>query len=83
MLPRSGREVPEYNATDLREVAEGSYRVIYRIKDGQIDMERHRSTSNPARLGKAVSRASYGSAPAVVSTAMPSAWRRRSNWPKP
>lgn len=37
-FPRSGRQVPEYNAPDLREVIERSYRIIYRIKEEQIDV---------------------------------------------
>ncbi|MFH2093868.1 MAG: type II toxin-antitoxin system RelE/ParE family toxin [Pseudomonadota bacterium] len=34
----SGRKVPEYDAEDIREVIEKPYRVIYRIKPGQIDV---------------------------------------------
>jgi len=34
----SGRKVPEYNAEDIREVIEKPYRIIYRIKPGQIDI---------------------------------------------
>ncbi len=30
--PESGRIVPEYNHPDLREIIEGNYRVIYRIR---------------------------------------------------
>ncbi len=30
-FPYSGRKVPEYDRDDLREVIEGSYRIIYRI----------------------------------------------------
>ena len=37
-FPRSGRRVPEYDHPDIREVFEGSYRVIYRIKKNQIDV---------------------------------------------
>ena len=37
-LPRSGRMVPEYKREDLREVIERPYRIIYRIKEEQIDV---------------------------------------------
>jgi len=30
--PESGRIVPEYNHPDLREIIEGNYRIIYRIR---------------------------------------------------
>ena len=38
VFPRSGRMVPEYEASDIREVIERPYRIIYRIKTGQIDI---------------------------------------------
>lgn len=37
-FPQSGRMVPEYRAVDLREVIEGPYRLIYRIKPVQVDV---------------------------------------------
>jgi toxin ParE1/3/4 len=37
-FPLSGRMVPEYNAPQIREVIEGSYRLIYYIKPDQIDV---------------------------------------------
>ncbi|OGV71486.1 MAG: plasmid stabilization protein [Lentisphaerae bacterium RIFOXYB12_FULL_65_16] len=37
-FPRSGRRVPEYDIDEIREVIEGSYRIIYRIKASQIDV---------------------------------------------
>ena len=37
-FPLSGRMVPEYQATDVREVIERPYRIIYRIKPDQIDI---------------------------------------------
>ena len=37
-LPLSGRMVPEYNAPPIREVIEGSYRIIYYITPDQIDV---------------------------------------------
>ena len=39
-FPLSGRMVPEYNAPQIREVLEGSYRIIYYIKPDQIDVLR-------------------------------------------
>jgi addiction module RelE/StbE family toxin len=36
--PQSGRVVPEYETDDIREVIEGEYRLIYRIKPDQIDV---------------------------------------------
>ena len=52
-LPQSGRQVPEYNAPDLREVVEGSYRIIYRIKEEQIDVLGvvHSAQKLPPELG--------------------------------
>jgi plasmid stabilization system protein ParE len=37
-FPYSGRKVPEYDKDDIREVIEGSYRIIYHIKPDQIDV---------------------------------------------
>ena len=36
--PFSGRRVPEYEAEDIRELIENPYRIIYRIRPGQIDV---------------------------------------------
>lgn len=36
--PLSGRMVPEYQAHDIRELIEKSYRIIYRIKQDRIDV---------------------------------------------
>ena len=36
--PFSGREVPEFDAEDIRELIEWPYRIIYRIKKDQIDV---------------------------------------------
>ena len=36
--PFSGRIVPEYQAEDIRELIEKPYRIIYRIKQDQIDV---------------------------------------------
>jgi plasmid stabilization system protein ParE len=37
-FPLSGRMVPEYKKDQIREVIEGSYRIIYHIKPDQIDV---------------------------------------------
>lgn len=37
-LPHSGRVVPRKNDQNLREVFEGPYRIVYRIKADQIDV---------------------------------------------
>ncbi len=37
-FPFSGRRVPEYDVDQLREIIEGPYRIIYHIKQGQIDV---------------------------------------------
>lgn len=36
--PFSGRKVPQYDAVDIREIIEAPYRIIYRVKQGQIDV---------------------------------------------
>jgi plasmid stabilization system protein ParE len=38
-FPFSGRTVPEYDLTEVREVIEGSYRVIYLIKEDEDRIE--------------------------------------------
>lgn len=35
-LPQSGRIVPEYNDLNIREIIEGDYRLIYRIKGEKV-----------------------------------------------
>jgi len=52
-FPRSGRSVPEYEAPDIREVIEGSYRIIYRIKKEQINVLAviHSAQQLPPELG--------------------------------
>lgn len=37
-FPRSGRVVPDYDRDDIRELIEGDYRLIYRIKVEQVDV---------------------------------------------
>lgn len=36
--PLSGRRVPEYDLDQIRELIEGTYRIIYHIKPDQIDV---------------------------------------------
>jgi len=38
----SGRNVPEYEAEDIRELIEKPYHIIYRVKQGQIDVLAHK-----------------------------------------
>lgn len=38
MYPESGRMVPEFDSPDVREVMEGSFRIIYRITPERIDV---------------------------------------------
>ncbi len=37
-FPNSGRVVPEYKSDKIRELIENPYRIIYLIKEGQIDI---------------------------------------------
>jgi len=37
-FPLSGRRVPEYDMDQIREVIEGTYRIIHHIKADQIDV---------------------------------------------
>ena len=37
-FPLSGRRVPEYDIDQIREIIEGSYRIIYYINPDQIDV---------------------------------------------
>jgi plasmid stabilization system protein ParE len=37
-FPYSGRKTPELNQSDIREIIEGSYRIIYRIKIDTIEI---------------------------------------------
>jgi toxin ParE1/3/4 len=37
-FPRSGRVVPEANDVNIREVLEGSYRIIYHLLDDEVDI---------------------------------------------
>ena len=38
VAPESGRHVPEYPHTDIRELLEKPYRIIYRISTNQIEV---------------------------------------------
>lgn len=37
-FPHAGREVPEYQREDLREILERPYRILYRIRRDRIDV---------------------------------------------
>jgi toxin ParE1/3/4 len=37
-FPKSGRKTPEMNRSDIREILEGSYRIIYHIKKDEIEI---------------------------------------------
>lgn len=37
-FPFSGEVVPEFKREDLREILQGNYRVIYRVKQNRIDI---------------------------------------------
>ena len=37
-MPYSGQVVPEIGREEIREVLQGSYRLIYRVKDERIDI---------------------------------------------
>ena len=45
--PRSGRVVPEYQLDTIREVFEGAYRIIYRVRAHQIDVLTIRHGAQP------------------------------------
>ncbi|MCP4043090.1 MAG: type II toxin-antitoxin system RelE/ParE family toxin [Gammaproteobacteria bacterium] len=36
--PKLGRSVPEVPGGDLRELVEGNYRIVYRIRDGIVEV---------------------------------------------
>lgn len=36
--PLAGRRVPEKGRNDVREVLQRTYRIVYRVRDGQIDV---------------------------------------------
>lgn len=55
--PLSGRRLPEYPETDLREVLERPFRLIYQVKPDRIEIitikhYRQRLPRNPRRLAK-------------------------------
>ena len=37
-FPQSGRMVPEYQDTDIREVIEPPYRIVYRVTPNRVDV---------------------------------------------
>ena len=51
-FPRAGRQVPEYEDENVREVIEGRYRIIYRILSDRVDVVAviHAARELPPRL---------------------------------
>jgi plasmid stabilization system protein ParE len=50
MYPEIGREVPEYIKSDIRELIEGNYRIIYKIRRKSIFIVRvHHAAKNIRR----------------------------------
>jgi len=37
-FPKSGREVPEFQRPDLREIIYGKYRIIYRVRKNSVEI---------------------------------------------
>ncbi len=46
-FPKSGRQVPEINRVDIRELIEGNYRIIYRTELNRISILTIRHTKQP------------------------------------
>ncbi|MCK4641449.1 MAG: type II toxin-antitoxin system RelE/ParE family toxin [Candidatus Marinimicrobia bacterium] len=38
LFPKAGRVVPEYSDPNLRERIYGNYRIVYRLKDGVVEI---------------------------------------------
>tara|TARA_Y100000590_G_C15525688_1_gene941137 strand:+ start:533 stop:829 length:297 start_codon:yes stop_codon:yes gene_type:complete len=36
--PKCGRVVPEFGSPDIREIIEGNYRIVYRLKKSRIEI---------------------------------------------
>jgi len=39
-FPKSGRVVPEFDSSDIREIIEGNYRIIYKVSSAQVAIVR-------------------------------------------
>jgi toxin ParE1/3/4 len=54
ITPNSGRVVREYGRDDIREVYEGEYRIIYRVREDRIDIltVRHMARLLPRNAGR-------------------------------
>ena len=46
-FPNSGRIVPEYNSEEYRELIEAGYRIVYRVRKDEIEIE---TVYEPRRL---------------------------------
>lgn len=49
VFPNSGRTVPEFNNTSIRELIEGNYRLVYKVENAEVTILRFH---NSARLLK-------------------------------
>ena len=47
--PQSGRIVPEFGKEDIRELIEGNYRIIFRIKVDQVGVVRVHHSARPLK----------------------------------
>ena len=46
-FPQSGRVVPESGRLELRELVRGSYRIVYRVRDGGVQLIRIHHSARP------------------------------------
>jgi plasmid stabilization system protein ParE len=46
-FPQSGRVVPEFGRPELRELVRGSYRIVYRVRDGGVQLIRIHHAARP------------------------------------
>lgn len=46
-FPQSGRIVPEFGHPELRELVRGSYRIVYRVRDGGVQLIRIHHAARP------------------------------------
>lgn len=52
-FPEAGRQVPEYNKKEVREIIDGNYRIFYRVSKMDISIIRvHHSARNLKRRKK-------------------------------
>jgi toxin ParE1/3/4 len=46
-FPQSGRVVPEFGRPELRELVRGSYRIVYRVRDEDVQLIRIHHAARP------------------------------------